>query len=183
MPPLPPNSTDVFFVDYEGQFGSATMQFRTKQDLEIAQYWSLIRDFLVTAVAPIWHESVTVTGARRRADSSDVTLPYPVGDPITGEAVGAWSPVNNPRFITVVGRGPVSGRRVRLFIYGTIIGVDNDYRVPENDAAAVDLLLTSAQVLAGAGALVTIAEDSPDIYNYVNTGYNSYKQRRQRRIA
>ncbi len=177
MAALPENNTGVYFLDYTFNGEERSMQFRHAAGTTVPQLGFYVSQF-VNALGPLLCEGWAITGARYRAEGSNVTLPTEA--PATpADSNILLSPVANPRFVTFTGRGSTSGRRVRIFVYGLVFNTPDDYRfnVGENSTlAAARTELDSAN----SGYFTTIAGDDPLWYLYFNVGYNSYHERKQR---
>ena len=177
MAPLPDNTTATYFVDY--QFGGQehTMQFRYTDVVTLPAVIAQVNEFLA-ALAPIMSSDWEIVGARFRATGSNVSLPTePPVEPAPGG--GVLDPSQNPRFVSFIGRGGISGRRVRLYVYGLTFVTPDDYRLdaaPGNPVGDARLVLDSNPE----GIFVTVAGDNPLWYPYANVGYNSYWEREQR---
>lgn len=184
MAPLPPNSTTVLFIDYTTGRNEHTFQVRpaagqTNDDIDGA-----VRAFL-DALAFLLPNEWRVTGVRRRAAQSNITLPWSL---TTTEAfIGSntqsdLAEVEEPKEFVWVGRGQTSGRRVELSLYGILKPTPVAYRHfrGEVNQQYVDDTLAVLQPEFGDSPFVTIAGDSPLWYPYVNINYNSYWEREQR---
>lgn len=96
-------------------------------------------------------------------------------------SVSGWSGDKEAVQWTWVGRSRATGKRTRLSIYGVkFTNLDPSFRVLPNEAAWVK---TASDVLTAAADLVTI-DGTPAIwYDYVNVQYNSYWERKIRRVG
>lgn len=177
MAPLPYNNTGIYFVDYSVGDAAHTMQIRIEDQSLVPDAAELVNDILVTFGTNLAND-FTIEGARYQAPGANFSLPaLPPNQPTVGAA--AIGGVNIPRFISWVGRGSDTARRVRLYLYGVVFGTPDDYRLTgtELQAAAdtVQLLRNTSPNVA-----TTIAGDEPIWSPYANVGYNSYWERERR---
>jgi hypothetical protein len=177
MAPLPDNNTPVLFVDYGWSDETRTTQFRGAAGADIGSMVALAAAFF-NAIAPRMVTGWAFRGFRWRAQGANISLPVEgVPTPVTG--IAALDAQYDPRFVSWVGRGAVSGRRVRVFVYGLVFPMPDDYRFTTGDIAEFDAARTVLDTF-GAGYATTIAGDDPTWYLYQNVGYNSYHERNQR---
>lgn len=177
MAPLPYNSTGIYFVDYSVGDAAHTLQVRVGTDQDITDAAALVNSIL-TEFGPNLANDFTVEGARFQAAGSNFSLPALAPNQPTVGAAGIGG-VNIPRFISWVGRGQVSARRVRLYLYGVVFTTPDDYRLTGTElqaAADVVQILTNQPT----GVAITIAGDDPIWAPYANVGYNSYWERERR---
>lgn len=175
MAPLPPNNTDVYFVDYEGSMGERTFQVRAVGGSDEAAVVVQIRNFIET-LRPALYTSTVFTGCRKRDVGTNVS--YPLSwTPIAGTAAGTLAQADYPRYIDFVGRSR-DGRRVKITLFGTNLAISADYRLTEGENASI---LAAVQFLtSGANSFVTISGMSPLWERYANQGFNAYYQQEQR---
>lgn len=104
----------------------------------------------------------------------------PVSLPVVIPGVGGViSPVHYPKYTTFIGRGPVSGRKVRIAVYGLVYADPGDYRINDGESAtftAARLVLS----ITGLGYFITIGGDMPIWKTYQNVGFQSHWEREQR---
>lgn len=179
MAPLPANSTAVLFIDYEDAFASHQFQVRCTAvaGLDIAR--QSVTNFL-NALQPIRSAQWVLTGARFRETGSNITLPVEQPAMAAGSAA---TPVAEqaPRFVSWIGRGATSGRRVRVYLYGLTIGLQPDYRFTPSENATLNAARAALQAASANGAFITAGGDTPTWYTYANLGYNAYWQRERRK--
>lgn len=176
MAPLPPNTTYRWFVDYRWQGGQHVMQFRTPAPLSDSDVATEIRGFLL-AIAPALHTSWTTMQLRRSAAGSLLSFPVAMAA-VVGTNTFSPTPLQYPRFISWVGRGP-TGRRTRITVYGAEPSVSDDFRLTAGENAAIQAGVDYLQ--HADRTFVTIGGDEPIWAEYANAGYNAYYQRQRRR--
>lgn len=179
MAPLPENNTARTFTDYTVQGRQHTLLCRWDPAAGIETARFHIGEFL-TALAPIMDNGWAITGARVSGQGSAFTVPTP--PPVLGAApAGGTLPlVNAPQFTSFIGRGLLTGRRVRVFVYGLIITVDSDYRLAGTLPAPIANAIAALEVAADDGVFCTIGLDRANWYDYANQGFNSYWEREAR---
>lgn len=177
MAPLPDNNTAVYFLDYTVDGQGHTMQFRLTEGADLAGAVGDSEGFLA-ALAPILDANWFVVGARYRAAGSNISFPV---DPPTQPSVGAGSlPVKEkPRYLSFVGRGLTTGRKVRVFVYGAVFNSPDDYRLTGSEEASVQNAVQFLQNNSE-NTFATIGGDIPYWNAYANVGYNSYYERKAR---
>lgn len=155
------------------------MQFRGDAGATAATLGSVATAFL-QAIGGRMTDNWTIIGTRFRAANSDFSLPVTevVAQPDTSG--GTWDAVNNPRFVTWVGRGFLTGRRVRIFVYGLVFTTPTDYRLTLSEISEFNTARGILQAESDDGPLGTIGADAPQWYPYQNVGFNSYWEREQR---
>ena len=178
LPVLPENNTDRYFVDYSFNGETRTWSIRVPASTGASGARTIASNFFGEL------EVILCTGwsfgsARYQEAGSPVSLPVLApAEPSPGG--GPLNPVQNPRFVSWIGRGFESGRRWRSYVYGLAFGSPEDYRLSTEENAAI----ASAQnVLAAAGlagTLITIEGDAINVYEYTNVGFNAYHQRQAR---
>lgn len=177
LPPLPEHNTPRLFLDYEGNYGKRSAQFRIAVGADPNDAMQSIAN-LVQTLKPIIFSDTTFTGVRYAAAGSNVSNPLGWA-PTTGTATGTLATTDYPRFFAFWGRSQ-DGREVRLTFYGSNLGVTPDYRVTggENSTIAAAILQLNTDTM-----FRTISGALPRWKQYANTGYNAYHQRRRRVTA
>lgn len=174
-----PATTNIAYVDYSGPMGVRTMQMRIGDGYDISSFMAVV-DPVLDAVVPLWYTSVSVIGVRFRAIGTTFSLPVASIPSYVGTASGTLSPFNYPRFLSLSGRGQLSGAEVRLFVYGASFTSPDDYRLT---AAENTLVANLRAAWGGQGALGNLVTEQNDLFaarNYANVGYNSYYERKAR---
>lgn len=178
MPALPEETYPRLFIDYEGPMGQHTLQFRQSAGDSSAVAATKAAEFINT-VKGIVYNGVTFNAARWAVAGSNVSNPI-AWTPIAGTAAGTQAAAAFPIFVSWIGR-TTGGRRVRLFLYGTNINPDSDFRLGIGDAtwvsASVSRLNSSPYPIYGIDGLPPVWK------SYVNVGYNAYFQRKRRVVA
>lgn len=178
LPPLDPFNTNRLFVDYEiapGQARSFQVRYGAPAALSDAKDWA---EALLQTAQPRLASSFVVTGARYALAGSNVTLPTPFAPTLT-PAGGTLVAALHPLFLAFQGRGLTTGRKAHLALYGLVYNTDPSYRFARGEDATVDDLLDFVQA-AVAGVNIGIAAEPVGWYSYMNTGFNSYYQRKAR---
>ena len=178
-----PATTNLFYVDYAGAMGTRTFQVRFGDFADLGTVALEVDAWLRNDVAPVWSNTVAVTGYRYRQIGTTFSLPYPLASPITGSAAGTLAATDYPRYLSLSGRGVGTGSEVRLFIYGLIFVTPADYRAEAGEFPALDNLRTGWAAMVPAAGLVTDGNDTFTPRLYANVGYNSYYQRKRRAEA
>ena len=143
----------------------------------------LVHDFVQGAVRPLWYTATRVVGYRFKAQGSTVSLPQVAPGPLpVGSVAGSLDPVNFPRYVTLSARGKVRGEQTRIFLYGTAIALQADYRAETTDPT-VAAVVSAAQVLANSGGFLTDSSDLVVVKPYLNIGISAYYQRRARQVS
>lgn len=177
LPPLPPNNTGVYFIDYSFQGEQRTMQFRTEDGLDATSLEPFVGFFLAT-LSDLMDTTWQIDLARFRAEGGIVSLPAPLpDDPSPGVLV--CPPTSYPRYVNFVGRGLATGRRVTLSVYGLVFPTPEDYRLQGSEVPAVAAAIGVLNSYGG-NRPVSIGGDPVIWYSYANVGFNSYHQREQR---
>lgn len=179
MAPLPENSTGRYFVDYTFRDQGHTLQIRYGAGTAVESLPFHAGVFL-SSLATLMDNTWAIVGARLQSAGSTFAVPTVAPVLSATPSGGVLPPANYPQFTTWVGRGNTSGRRVRIFVYGLLLGNDGSYRIsnPTGPTQAA-----RAALIDGVGednVFVTIGGDAPTWYNYVNQGFNSYWEREAR---
>lgn len=175
LPPLPDNNTACYFITMSTGIDEYTQQIRCAPDFSVPDLeaeWLPLFD----AIGPTLPVTI-VTGVRYRAQFSSVSLP--VVSTLVGESAGTGAAVPQfvPRFISFLGRSAL-GRRSSIYFYGSALAIPADYRYAPGENADID----AARAILGDAEGWFLAKDNikAALYGYANTGFNSYKERRQR---
>lgn len=175
MAPLPPNLTWRAWLDYEGPGGQHSIMLRFPGDRSQAVVEARLNSF-AALLLPLLYDDVQIVSARASAPQTTFSFPLTVA-PAQGAVPGAQAAADYPRFVTFSGRTN-TGRRVRYFLYNTPVAVDADYRVPVGVTPDLDNLRVFLDDITN--DVVAIDAAPAFLYNYYNTGYNAYLQRRAR---
>lgn len=178
MAPLPQNSTAIYYVDYSfapGQLHTLAFRFGGSAGVDGAQ---LFADNFLTALQPNLTATWQVVGARVQSAGANVSLPS-AAPGIVGGGGPSLTGQDYPRFLSFIGRGKTSGRRVRITVFGVTLPASNDYRFHDGEVAGPTAAL-GVLYTAPVGCPITVAGDQPYWQPYANTGYNSYWERQQR---
>jgi hypothetical protein len=169
MPPISPDNTQRFFVDYTVAGFQHTLLCRAGSTVTAADAGATIAALFAAFDSAIY--VATIDGFRSAAPGTNVTVPevWP-GDPSYG--VGAGVPANSAQYYDMIGRG-AAGHRVRVALFGAILVTDGgDYRM----SSAEDALVANAiAVLTSDGDIfLDINYDVPVWKPYINLGVNAY---------
>jgi len=178
LAPLPDNNTNRLWLDYRGEFGEHTVQFRTATTTDIFAFMDTIQ-LALDGASGMWSDTTlfyqwrfsgagTNVSTVVRTIALDGTALVPLGSPLY------------PRFWSVVGRS-ADGRRVRYSFFGSQFNLEGDYRLEPGDDARMDAIRGALAGEAAAGRLVSISGQQPLLATYLNVGYNAYWQRQRRK--
>lgn len=188
LPALPADNTRRLFLDYTSQSIEHTLLIRVPDLLSPTQEQAFAID-IANVLATRMDGDDAFTSLRYADKNSNVTFPYP-WTPIQGAlstTVGIWEQDPESVFLSFVGRGASSGRKIRFQFFtavkSTAWPADNRYNPGES--APVDTLRENLLPLLSGNdvspvAAVTIGGDYISFNNYVNIASNAYWQRRQR---
>jgi len=177
MAPLPSNNTAVLFVDYSGCGENHTVQVRYGTGASAADAMTLL-DAVWFAMSPRLR-LVTVTGARVRDISTNVTYPVTWTGAVNYGS-GAGFHFESAYYADFVGRS-IDGRRCRLAFFCAQAPADitsNDFRVSATESTDVDDAITALN--AGTDVPVTISGQAVNWQTYTNIGTNAYWRNRIR---
>jgi len=179
MAPLPANATARYFVDYTDGLNKHSILFRSGNEVATAADLGTIANEFIAVLQPLMYNGWQILGARFSAEGTNLTLPVVPPNQVDPGQVVAMSGANAPRYVSFVGRGITSGRRIRFFVFGLNVFTGDDYRIQPGEVPVLD---DARAVLAdaGLGLLDTVAGDNFTLYQYVNVGFNSYFERKQR---
>lgn len=174
MAPINPSNTKRYFLDYEVCGEQHTVCCRT-DDATDADDASTAFDSVFTFMAPLLYET-TVVRMRVCANGTNISLPA------TYSGVGTWGTGLGPRsavpdFWSFTAKD-LTGRAVRIDLYGRSSGVNADFRT----AAVEDSSVTAALEYLNTASLVWYSiAGNPGFWNpYANIGVNAYWQRQLR---
>lgn len=177
MAPLPHNSTAIYYVDYSFAGQGHTMEFRTDAETGPVALLEPVSAFL-EELSPLMASTWRVEGARAQAAGANFSLPV-AAPPTTITGTGTLPAREYPRFVSFVGRGSQTGRRMTLFVYGLAFTTPDTYRFVEGTQAALDNARGELINMASS-LLITIGGDAPYFQSYCNVGFNSYWERERR---
>ncbi len=175
MAPLPSNNTGVLFLDYSVGGEDHTVQFRYPPGGSLIDLKDVADQFLSALGDAIM--TITITGARHRAEGENITLPTAWTGAST-YGTGSATHDQSAWYVDFVGRS-AGGRKVRIAIFGAASFEDNighDYRLPATDqiADALTVLNDNGDILTG------IDGETVVWYSYANVGVNAYWRNRIR---
>jgi hypothetical protein len=174
LTPLPADNTDRYKVNYTAVGFNHDFQVRTDASASAGGLGSVVGAFL-TALAPQLYP-VLVQTVEFAVAGSGVFNPVTTGIEGVTYGTGSPAPLLAPQFIGFQGRTS-GGRKVRLSVFG-IRPEENDYRFDPGDNSDIDAAIN---VLQGASHyFLGIDGVVPLWYDYSNTGFNAYWQRKLR---
>ena len=176
MTPLPANNTARFYFDYSVSGIGHTLIMRV-EDSATAVEASAAWDQLIGNVGDGFFAS-ELTGMRYQAKNLDFSIPAIFSGTETSWGSSDGGDVNTPAFAGMAGRGG-DGRKVtwHLFGYKQIPSV-GDYRFNVAGVSGWEDQYNDLQ--ASEGVWLTVGGTQPTWHAYVNVGYNSYWQRKER---
>ena len=189
MAPLPANQTPRLFVDYiSGNLPTSiehTMSFRagvggTPIDLDALQ--GKVTSFLLGIGAANLRNGWRVIRVRFQNGGEDFSVPYPLISSLEGFSGSSSVSLTQDREAiewSFVGRSFVSGRRVKVSVYGLTVGIPPTFRLT---AGAVPWVNAAVAALnePTEPRLRAIDGTPVNFYPYVNVQYNSYWETRIR---
>ena len=177
MAPLPHNSTDIYYLDYEVGGVAHTLENRVSNGTTDVEASDAFNDLLVALSADLFELNVL----RMRKQESGTSISFPVT--YTGTiTAGSGTPTDSqiPQFFSFTGRS-LDGRRWKTTVFGAKgSNMGGDLRLPLGAFPAAQAAVDAIE--AAEGQWLTISNFTPFINEYVNFGWNAYWQR-QRRIV
>lgn len=183
LPPLADNNSARYFIHYTANFKQHTMQFRY-DDGGVAAPPSLgflgQLTVILNAAAAFIASDLTYNSAEYVPSGSNISIPTGLPLLLVG---GTGTPTASlvPAFIGVTGR-TVGGRQARFFMLGASYnpvntgGTAGNYRVQ----AAENVNVAGLVAALDASDVVAIDNLTPLWKSYLNLGYNSYWQKKDR---
>ena len=180
-----PNNTSRIWVTYTYMGIEHEMLFRAALPNVDTTFADTVVD-ICSAMAGVMRPDDAWVSARYADLGSDFSFPIP-WTPIDGTGTNTTSQGDpESRFASFLGRDNFVGARVRfeLFTGSNSVPVDSNNRFQAGVIAGLDAVvaaLTAAATIPLTNArLTTISKGQPIFYSYINTGWNSYWQRKQR---
>lgn len=176
--PLLTTNTQRFLVRQQTNGGLHTTLFRAPNGVAPATVISEITAFLNQLRLSMW-DTWSATGLDYAPAFSTVTTPQ-AWTPIVGSntGVGRTDHQRDPIFISFIGRTS-QGRRVKLTFFGSAFTPDQNYRVDVGQASNLTSCIT---LLNGSSAPISAIDGNKPLWKpYVDSGYNAYWQRKNRR--
>jgi hypothetical protein len=185
MADFAPNNTSRIWVTYTSFGIEHEMLFRAALPNVDTTFAETVVG-ICSEMAAVMRQDDAWVSARYADLGSDFSFPIP-WTVIDGTGTNAPSAGDaESRFVSFLGRDNFVGARVRfeLFTGSNAIGTDGNNRYAPGDVAALDAIVaaltTAATVPLTNARLTTISKGQPIFYSYINTGWNSYWQRKQR---
>jgi hypothetical protein len=169
MPPISPDNTQRFFLDYTTCGYDHTMLCRAGSTVTPADAGATMAAFLAELDSQV--RLVTITGFRSAAPGTNITVPqtWP-GAATYGD--GAGSAFESAQYIDFIGRG-ATGHRVRVALFGAInVQVGGDYRMSSAESTVVADAI--AALTSDADIFLDVDYEIPVWHAYANLGVNAY---------
>lgn len=176
LPPLPPNNTTRYFLNYTVAGISHTLQQRVDGTATDSGALAAFNDFL-DALDGVLGTNATFLGVDKAVAGSDVRNPVAGWTPRSG--AGGFTVTGDARAfqISFTGRS-VDGRKVKWQMWGVGPSSDGDFRWEPGDIAYLDDAIAS--MASFANHWVTISSLKPVMHTYTNYGYNDHTVRQLR---
>lgn len=183
MAPFPDNVTQKVYVDYTTGRTAHTFLARFVAGLDLATIDGMIAGFL-DLLLPVLPDNWVVTGTRIEAPGASITLPVDLPNTLSksGSGIPDTMPEElEPRQVVWVGRSLVSGRRVRVGIFGVLGSTPVNFRhTPETNLLLGDTVPTYLGGVAPFGGFRVVDGSTPYWNSYANFNFNSYWETRAR---
>lgn len=171
LPPLPPNNTSRYKLQYVTGNIAHELQNRTAVGITAAAASSLFVSVLTAISADLW--SLTVTGMTFAPAGSDIFNPVTFTG-TTAFGLGSPSLEESIRSLSVVGR-TTGGRKVKFLLFGFKGNKTDNMRITPAENANVGNML--GQIAAASSQFFAIDGLKPIYASYVNVDYNDHWQR------
>lgn len=178
MAALPPESTERWFLDYTVSGVEHTWMCRTatgKSASEASSYFTDVLDLFEGALFE-W----TVTGLRKSAIGSNVSLPQTWGGDTTYGTGTAVSTIQRAHAFSFTGRDE-EGHKIRMFLYGVNAPTEGDYRFDTSESAGVDAVVDYLNSVVG--GFITIAGNAAVWNAYANSVIPIFWQKKLRKLG
>lgn len=169
MPPISPDNTQRFWVDYTVAGYGHTLMCRAGSTVVASDAGATIAAFFAALDSQI--VLLTIDGFRSAVPGSNISVPetWP-GDATYGS--GAGDPYQSAQYLDFVGRGS-TGHRVRASVFGVInVQVGGDYRVSAAESSFVGDAI--AALTSDGDIFLDVDYQVPIWHNYANCGVNAY---------
>lgn len=174
VPALPPDNTKRYKVTYTSLGNQHDFTVRCGPTGNDAGASNAIDDLLTALTSQLY--AMTVDALDFAVAGSSVFNPAASTLPGSTYGSGTAAGLLFPQFVAFQGRS-AAGHKCRLSVYGIKIE-ENDYRFNPGDSAVVDAAI---DVLQGSSVYFHSIDDlKPTWYDYANTGFNAYWQRKGR---
>jgi hypothetical protein len=171
MAPLPPETTQRFFLDYATANRQHTLMVRTTTP-QAATTFSTVMDAFLDAIAPTIY-AIVIVGARVAQVGSNITSPIAWGGS-AGYGATAEPLDLAPRQLCFLGRS-TDGRRMRMYLFGYEGATHGDYRISRSENTDVDAAYNVME--ANPSFWASISGNVTTKYEYVDINFNSYWER------
>jgi len=169
MPPISPDNTQRFWVDYTVATKGHSLMCRAGSTVVASDAGATMAAF-IDALATQFY-LITIDGFRSAAPGTNISVPetWP-GDATYGS--GAGDPKDSASYYDFVGRGS-TGHRVRVALFGAKnASVGGDYRVTGAEQSEVTAAL--AALTSDGDIFLDIDYEVPVWHPYANCGVNAY---------
>lgn len=186
LPPLPADNTPRYWVKYTSYGKTHEIMFRAGHTATEEEMNTMAHS-ICTGLSGLMRANDSFYAARYSAQGSPNSFPSS-WNPIPG--AGSNDPIQGDYqsfYVDYVGRDTADGRKVKWTFFtasNSVVFVDNN-RIFKGQNPSIDATIQAFVDQTGGATpganLATISAADPIVYNYVNTGFNSYWQRKQRR--
>lgn len=175
MAPLPDNLTTRWYLDYTTGGIEHTTMIRTQATVTLAQFDAVMDNLMDELVGYLG--SRVITGVRASPVGSNFSFSVP--STLNGQTYGSGgvNTLQASTSLSFVGRSS-TGRRARLFFFGTSQPVPADFRLTTADAAPIGVAVTT--LTDATDMFLAIDGSKPTYYPYANVAVNAYWQRNVR---
>ncbi len=175
LAPLPPNSTNRLFVKYTTGRKTHTLVSRYSDGITALTAADNVLQFL-TDVQPVLPPTWAVTEVSYQDAGSIVGFPLAGSnlDGFTGGGGSALPLQSEPLQWNWMGRGGVTGRQVRVGLFGINDTPPQVYRFAGGGRPAWAIAATNSIIATSGISFLTIGGDFADWKDYINVQYNSY---------
>lgn len=167
---LPPSNTPRWWLDYTVNGDPHSLMMRATSIKTDAQVATVYADLLALFTTSDIY-AIAVTGMRKAAEGSDVTLPATYAETTAFGTGTAVDNDNRAKTFSFTGRSD-DGHKVKLFIFGCKPTANGDYRIQVGESSTIDDVVTYLNNLNG--FFNSISGGHPIWNAYGNTGWNDH---------
>jgi len=169
MPPISPDNTQRFWVDYTVCGYQHTLQCRAGSTVVASDAGATIAALFAVFDTSLF--ALTIDGFRSAVPGSNISVPetWP-GD--AGYGSGAGVPADTANYYGLIGRG-ATGHKVRVYLFGaTVSTFGGDYRISGGENALPGDAITA--LTSDGDIWLDVDYEVPIWHNYINVGTNAY---------
>jgi len=170
LSPLPESNTKRYFLVYTADTVEHRAQIRVANTVSDAAAVLELAG-LITDIQALLYVSTHFNSLEVADEGSDIRNPVSGWTAITGSGDADEPDINRPLSHSFVGRSP-TGRKVRLFLFGTQFGTPTEWRVTPGGGSAITTAI--ARLNSTASFYLAIDGSKPIWYPYVNVKYNDH---------